>query len=79
MGHSRLANGAGNPYRAWMEYFADWRLIQRTRAQLQARLVGGGHGPARKAGHGWRRRAQSTKRIYVRVPAGWPNSHPACI
>jgi hypothetical protein len=28
----------GNPYRPWMEYFADWRLIERSQADLQAIL-----------------------------------------
>jgi hypothetical protein len=28
----------GNPYRPWMEYFADWQLMERSQADLQAIL-----------------------------------------
>jgi hypothetical protein len=35
----------GNPYRTWMEYFADWRLIERTSADLQAVLSEAGFPP----------------------------------
>ncbi len=31
---------AGNPYRTWIEYFGDWRLIERSEVQLQGLVEG---------------------------------------
>jgi len=31
---------AGNPYRTWIEYFGDWRLIERSEADLQGLIEG---------------------------------------